>query len=195
MIYSKNNNNISTVNNPPDLHGQKRGKTMAKSTKNAVLICSILTAVAVLASILGIIKSIPIAVVLGMVPVAAYETYRTEGITTKFASIGIFIILIIEVVIIAKGMKLDNIEALTRLKKTIPFLEISMIAPVLTAFLSFTLFRRTYGIYTRWLAAVILLTSIALLYSVNPSIVEKVKNSEVKEVLKDTIKNKVRRRY
>ena len=168
---------------------------MAKSTKNAVLICSILTAVAVLASILGIIKSIPIAVALGMLPVAAYEVYRTEGITTKIASIGIFIILVIEVVIIAKGMKLDSIEALTQLKKTIPFLEISMIAPVLTAFLSFTLFRRTYGIYTRWLAAVILLTSIALLYSVNPSVVEKVKNTEVKKVLKDAIKNKVRGRY
>ncbi len=168
---------------------------MAKSTKNAVLICSILTLIAVAASILGITKSIPLAIVIGMIPVAAYEVYRTEGITTKISSVGIFLILVVEIIIIARGMKLDSIEVLSSLKKSFPFIELSMIAPVVTAFLSFTLFRRTYGIYTRWLAVVILATSLALLYSVNPSLVEKVKKSDVQEVIKDKIKDEVRRRY
>lgn len=168
---------------------------MAKSTKNAVLICSILTVVAAAASFFGIIKSFPLAIVIGMVPVAAYEVYRTEGITTKISSVGIFLILLLEIVVVARGMKLESIEALSSLKKTIPSIELSMIAPVLTAVLSFTLFRRTYGIYTRWLAIVILATSLLLLYSVNPSLVEKVKKSDVKEVIKDKIKDEVRRRY
>jgi hypothetical protein len=168
---------------------------MAKSTKYAVLICSILTVIAVAASILGIFKNIPLAIVIGMLPVAAYEVYRTEGITTKISSVGIFLILIVEIVVIAQGMKLDSIEALSSLKKTFPFIELSMIAPVVTAFLSFTLFKRTFGIYTRWLAVVILATSLALLYSVNPSLVEKVKKSDVKEIIKERVKDKVRRRY
>ncbi len=168
---------------------------MAKSTKYAVLICSILTLAAAAASLLGIQKNLPLAVVIGMLPVALYEAYRTGGITTKISSFLICLILIAEIVIIAKGMKLESIEALISLKKSFPFLELSMIAPVITALLSFTLFRKTYGIYTRWLAIVILGTSLALLYSVNPSLMDRVKKSEIKEVIKEKIKDEVKRRY
>jgi len=51
---------------------------MAKPTKYATLICSIMTAVALIGIVLGIIFLKPIIIVACLFPAVVYEVYRTE---------------------------------------------------------------------------------------------------------------------
>ena len=59
---------------------------MAKPTKHATLICTIMTIVALIGILLGILFSKPIIIVACLIPTVIYEAYRTEGESTRWAS-------------------------------------------------------------------------------------------------------------
>jgi hypothetical protein len=142
---------------------------MAKSTKYAALICVVLTIVAAAGIAAGIWKSNVYLVIAGMLPAVIYEIYRTEGVTTKAASIGMLAVLVALCVMIA--MKISFNLAPFLAKWGISFaVDAKLAGPVIIAVLAVILLRQTAGIYTKWLAIIIFVAAIALFYVLDPSI-------------------------
>lgn len=147
---------------------------MAKEYEHATLICAIITIIALVGIVVGAYFKLPLVVLLLMLPAVIYEIYRTEGVSTKFASLGMLVILIAEAVLIIANININLANfaggktEITRYR--IPLGDVKMLGPIIIALLSGILIRRTAGKYTIWLAVVILVSSIALLYALNPDI-------------------------
>lgn len=150
---------------------------MPKEHKNAAVICIVLSIIAAIGIAAGILTKYALITIICLLPAVAYEVYRTEGVTTKLASLCILVILIAEIFFVATGKNFDVTKfiggAAQRLGRySIPLGDIKVVGPIVTAVLSLILFRRTYGVYTRWLAVIILVTSIAIIYVINPEIIQ-----------------------
>jgi hypothetical protein len=136
---------------------------MAKPTKYAALICIILTAIAAAGFGIGIWQRSPLLAAIGLLPAVGYEAYRTEGRSTKLSSVLIVIVLIALIALIAFKVSFD----LSPLLKQIGVggrWDAKLAGPVLLAVLSLLLLRRTEGIYTKWLAVVILLAAAGIFF-------------------------------
>ena len=148
---------------------------MAKPTKNATLICTILSVIAVIGVIVGLLTGYTIAIIIALLPTTIYEIYRTEGKSTKASSTLLLLILIAELVLIIFNIDINLAEYLGTTEKTIagylvPLGDIKIVGPTVMTILSVILFIRTYGVYTKWLAVIIFLTSFAIVYSIDPII-------------------------
>lgn len=148
---------------------------MAKPTKYATHICILVTVFALIGIVLGLFLSSPIIIVLFLLPAAIYEAYRTEGKSTKAASILLVIILFLELLFLIFGFSLNLAEFLGASEKYIggywvPLGDIKVVAPVIIAVLSIILFTKTWGVYTKWLAVVIFITSFVIVYSLDSEI-------------------------
>lgn len=148
---------------------------MAKPTKYATLICTIVSVLALTGIITGILMSKPLLIVIFLIPTVAYEVYRTEGPSTVWASWILLIVLILEIVLIAANINFDLASFFGESEKfvagyTVPLGDIKIVGPIVMAILSIILFVRTRGRYTKWLAAVIFITCFAIVYAINPEI-------------------------
>ncbi len=148
---------------------------MAKPTKYAPHICVLTSISALLGIIIGLIFSQPIIIVIFLFPAAIYEAYRTEGKSTKAASILLVIILFLELIFLLFGVNFNLAEFLDVPQKSIggylvPLGEIKVVAPTVIAILSIILFTKTWGVYTKWLAVVIFITSFAIVYTLDPDV-------------------------
>jgi len=148
---------------------------MAKPTKYATLICTIVSILALIGIVIGIWLSKPLIIVIFLLPAAAYEVYRTEGPSTVWASWVLIIVLILEIVLIAANVSYDLASFFGESEKvvagyTVPLGDIKVVGPAIMAVLSIILFVRTHGRYTKWLAVVIFITCFAIVYSLNPEI-------------------------
>lgn len=162
---------------------------MAKPYQNATLICSILTAVAVIGIILGLIFTNPLITVILLIPTAVYEAYRTEGKSTKAASWGMLGLLIAELLLVTFNIRFDLGSFLGRSSTyfrgyRVPFGDIQVISPTLMAVLSIVLINNTRGRYTKWLAAIIFATSFAIIHTVDPTILEELIKLAINEGLR-----------
>ncbi len=86
-----------------------------------------------------------------------------------------FIVLILEIVLIAANINFDLASFFGESEKvvagyTVPLGDIKIVGPIVIAILSIILFVRTRGRYTKWLAAVIFITCFAIVYAINPEI-------------------------
>ncbi len=158
---------------------------MAKEFKHAALICTLITAGALIGMVVGVSFKLPLIVLTLMLPAVIYEIYRTEGVSTKFASLGMLVILIAEAVLIIANININlahimgNKADITRYR--IPLGDVKTLGPIIIAALSGILIRRTAGKYTIWLGVVILVSSIALLYAINPDILSQLFSGGVVE--------------
>lgn len=148
---------------------------MAKPTKYATLICTIVSILALIGIVIGIWLSKPLIIVIFLIPAAAYEVYRTEGPSTVWASWILLIVLILEIVLIAANISFDLASFFGESEKvvagyTVPLGDIKIAGPIVMAILSIILFVRTRGRYTKWLAVVIFITCFAIVYAINPEI-------------------------
>jgi len=148
---------------------------MAKPAKYATLICTIVSVLALVGIIIGILMSKPLLIVIFLIPAAAYEVYRTEGPSTVWASWILLIVLILEIVLIVANINFDLASFFGESEKvvagyTVPLGDIKIVGPIVIAILSIILFVRTRGRYTKWLAAVIFITCFAIVYAINPEI-------------------------
>lgn len=146
---------------------------MAKPTKYAPHICTACTLIALLGIVLGFVYSAPIIPVLFLLPAAFYEAYRTEGKYTKQASYILVIVLIAELLLVLFNVNFNIAEFLGAERKMVggywvPLGDLKIVGPTVIAILSIVLFSRTRGIYTRWLAVVIFITSFAIVYMMDP---------------------------
>lgn len=150
---------------------------MPKETKHAALICIILSILAALGIAAGLLMKNALITVICLLPAAAYEVYRTEGVVTRVASFCLLGILIAELFFIATGKSFDLAKLFGGAAKriggyTVPLGDVKIVGPTIMAILSVILFRRTYGVYTKWLAVILFITSLAILYVINPAILQ-----------------------
>jgi hypothetical protein len=147
---------------------------MAKAYKHAPLICSILTLLVALGIVIGLLTLRPIITILFLLPTVIYEVYRTEGKSTKWASWVLLVVFIIEVILIATNISFNLASFFGETEKyvggyRVPLGDIKIVGPVIMAILSIILFVRTRGKYTKWLAVIIVITCIAIVYTLDPS--------------------------
>ncbi len=157
---------------------------MAQESKHAMITCLILTLLAAGGIAAGIYFKKPLIIVLLLLPTAIYELYRTEGIFTKIFSFSILGLLITEAVLIigkininaAKFMDKSNISAAKYIGKKgllidhykLPFGDLKILSATAIAVLALMLFRRTGGRYTIWLAGILFISSLAIVYTLAP---------------------------
>ncbi|PKL38482.1 MAG: hypothetical protein CVV44_11395 [Spirochaetae bacterium HGW-Spirochaetae-1] len=156
---------------------------MARSTKHAALICSIATVLTLAGIAAGIYFKMPVIVIAGLLPAVVYEAYRTEGVSTIWASWGMLIVLVIEAVFIIKKININIADLASKYIPGLPALDIKLGAPVVMAWFCYILIRRTAGIYTKWLAVVILIGALGLFYALDPSLFNKFAGEGLREGL------------
>jgi hypothetical protein len=147
---------------------------VAKKYKHAKIICFILTIVAALGIIAGILLHNPLFAIGGLFPTVIYEVYRTEGKSTKWASWVLLGVLVLECLFIIMNVSFDLAAYFGLTGKHVagywvPFGDVKIVGPSLMAVLSIILFIRTFGPYTKWLAVVIFVTCFAIVYTINPA--------------------------
>jgi hypothetical protein len=147
---------------------------MPKPTKYAGMICTILSILALTGIIIGLIKISPSIITIFLIPAVIYEVYRTEGQSTKSASIILLVVFALEIILLVFNINFDLAKFLNRSDAyihsySIPLGDIKVVAPAVMAILSVILFLRTNGIYTKWLSVIIFITSFAIIYTVDPA--------------------------
>lgn len=146
---------------------------MAKPTKYAPHLCTLFMIIAFIGIILGLIFKQPLLPIILLVPTAIYEAYRTEGRSTTAASYLLVVVLFALIVLVVFNIQFNIAEFLGTQRQLIggywvPLGDLRIVAPTAIAVLSVILFTRTRGIYTRWLAAIIFVTSFAIIYLIDP---------------------------
>ncbi|MBN1332086.1 hypothetical protein JW978_04390 [Candidatus Dojkabacteria bacterium] len=142
---------------------------MAKPFKDATKISVILSVIAGVGIILGLVTGYPLIPALLLVPTVAYEVYRTEGKSTTASSWLLLAVLILEIVFLVFKISINLVDYLGVEEKLIagyevPLGDVKVVAPTVMAILSVILFTRTYGKYTKWLSVIIFITSFAIIY-------------------------------
>lgn len=158
---------------------------MAQSTEHAALICLICTILALAGIAGGYYFHKPVITVLALLPAVIYEVYRTEGVSTIWASWGMLAVLIAEAFLIIGNFNINISKYAAKYAPALPAIDIKLGGPVIMAYFSYILIRRTAGIYTKWLAIVILIGCAGLFYVLDPSIFTKLGGSGIQEHLKN----------
>ena len=161
---------------------------MAKPTKHATLICTVLTVLALVGILLGIVTTTPLIIIFFLLPAVIYEVYRTEGKSTKWASWGLLILFIAEIILVVFKIDFNLASFLETEEKyvagyVVPLGDVKTTAPIVMAILSVILFVRTRGRYTKWLAVIIFVTSFGIIYSLDPQIFGKLLRFGASEAL------------
>lgn len=161
---------------------------MAKPTKHAPAICTVMTILALIGIIIGLIAKSPLIIIILLVPTVIYEVYRTEGRSTKASSILLLLVLIVEIGLLIFKVNFNLAEYLGVDEKYIggylvPLGDIRILGPTIMAVLSVILIVRTYGIYTKWLAVIIFITSFAIIYTIDPAVFQDLLKYGVEEGL------------
>jgi hypothetical protein len=147
---------------------------MAKPTKYAPHLCTLFMIVAAVGILLGFLFQSPLATILLLLPAAVYEAYRTEGKSTKTASILLVAFLVGTMIMVIFNINVNLANFLGTDRQYIggmwvPLGDLRIVGPGLVAALAVILFTRTRGIYTRWLAVVIFVTAFAIVYLIDPA--------------------------
>ncbi len=148
---------------------------MAKPTKYAPHICTAVTILALIGIVIGLVTGSTLWIVILLLPTAIYEAYRTEGRSTKASSALLVLVLILEIAFILFDVNFNIAQYLGTSQEylagyLVPLGEIKVVAPTLMVVLSVILFVRTRGVFTRWLAVTIFVTSFSIVYSIDPEI-------------------------
>jgi hypothetical protein len=146
---------------------------MARPTKHAGQICLGLSILVVLAIVWAMFAHKPLILAFALLPVVAYEIYRTEGETTKWASwvMGITAVALILFTITRWNFDLANFLGQDSAQVgdyLVPLGDIATLGAVMLGALAVVLFRQTRGVYTRWLSVIIIVGVLALVYLLNP---------------------------
>lgn len=146
---------------------------MAKPTKHATAICIAISVLLVIGIVLGFWQKNVLYILGFLLPVVIYQVYRTEGKSTKWASLTMLIVIILEFILVIFKINFNLAEFLGTEGEYVAgyyvtFGDLKAIFPAIMAILSIILFVRTRGRYTRWLAVIIFTGALAITYQVNP---------------------------
>lgn len=146
---------------------------MAKSYTYAVWICVAVSLIAAAGVVIGIMKTNALIPILCLLPAASYEAWRTEGVYTRLASWGMLVIIIAQAVLLIGKLNINLSSYAAKAGIALPdtlkaLCSLNVIFPAVVIACSVYLFRRTAGVYTKWLSVIILLASAAILYILVP---------------------------
>jgi len=152
-----------------------------------VLVCTIMTIWMVVGVAWGFVAKSPLVVAIFLLPVVAYEIYRTRGQSTTMSSWFLAIVLVLEIIFIVFGISWDlgkylNLEYSYVGGQYVPLGDIKILAPVLLAVFSTILFIRTYGPYTKWLSVIIFASAFIIIYVMSPEMFRELIRSSVQRV-------------
>jgi len=150
---------------------------MAKPTTYATPICIVLSILVVIGIVLGFVEKSPLIISLFLLPAVGYEAYRTEGISTRAASWALVVLILAEIICLVFKLNFDLANWLGAGEAFffgyfMPLGNITIVFPVVMIILSLILFFRTIGVYTKWLAVLILISAIVIVYVINPEILK-----------------------
>jgi len=163
----------------------KNGKKIEKFSP--VLVCSILTAWAIGGILLGLALHSVLLMTCFLLPVVGYEIYRTKGESTKLASWGLLVVLVLEIIFIVFGISYDlgqylDLEYVYVGGQYVPIGDIKILGPTLMSVLSLILLFRTAGPYTKWLSVIIIVVSLVLVNMMNPIIFKELLRSGIQRL-------------
>lgn len=146
---------------------------MSRPTRYATPICLVLSGLAALGIVLGLVTDEVLYPIGFLVPTVAYEAYRTEGPATRWASWTMALLIVALVVVAAFGVDFDlrqlfGADTTSVGGRTVPLDDVKVVFPAAMALLAGVLWARTRGVYTRWLAGIIFVTSAAVVYLTAP---------------------------
>jgi len=153
------------------LSGQKK---LDIKTSNPMIMCLVVTLIAALGAFIALITKSPLLMFLFLLPTVIYEVIRTEpGASTKFSSILLLILILLEIVLIVFGINFDLGKLFGESEKVIagysvPLGDIKIFGPLLMTILSVILVFRTYGPYTKWLSIIIAGGSLVSIFLISP---------------------------
>ena len=161
---------------------------MAKPYKHAALICIVVTILAAIGIIIGLLTLRPIITIIFLMPTVIYEVYRTEGKSTKWAAWVLLAVFIVEIILVATNISFNLTTFFGVTEKwvaghRVPLGDIKVVGPTIMAVLSIILFIRTRGRYTRWLAVIIFITCFAIVYTLDPTVFSRLVRIGVQEGL------------
>ncbi len=161
---------------------------MAKPYKHAALICIVVTILAAIGIIIGLLTLRPIITIIFLLPAVIYEVYRTEGKSTKWAAWVLLAVFIVEIILVATNISFNLATFFGVTEKwvaghRVPLGDIKVVGPTIMAVLSIILFIRTRGRYTRWLAVIIFITCFAIVYTLDPTVFSRLVRIGVQEGL------------
>ncbi len=146
---------------------------MAKPTTYATPICLILTLIAFAGAFLGMYYHSALIAVGALLPTVIYEIYRTEGKSTKIFSWAMLLLLLAELALIIFKINYNLAEFMHQSSAyvggaRVPLGDIKVVGPILLAAISLILLIRTYGIYTKWLSVIIIVSCFVIVYILSP---------------------------
>jgi hypothetical protein len=146
---------------------------MAKPTRYAPSICIALSVLLVIGLVLGFWQNNTIYILSFLLPAVIYQVYRTEGKSTKWASWTMLAVIILEFILVIFKINFNLAEFFRTEGEYVAgyyvaFGDLKTIFPVVMAVLSVILFVRTRGKYTKWLAVIIFIGTLAITYQINP---------------------------
>lgn len=149
---------------------------MARPTKYATPICIGLSVLALVGIVVGFATDEPLYPIGFLVPTVGYEAYRTEGKSTRWASWMLVVLLVSVVITRLFELEFDLRELvgadIVRVgEQNVPLGDLSVVLPALMVVLAAVLWTRTRGVYTRWLAAIIFVTSVIVVHLAAPEAV------------------------
>jgi len=159
---------------------------MAKPTKAAPYICVALTIIAAIGIIVGLLAENALVAMILLLPAIIYEIYRTEGKSTKASSALLLVVFLVELILIIFKVSYNIADFLGMTEREIggyivPIGDIRLLGPTIMGILAIILFVRTYGVYTKWLAVIIFVTSFAIIYILDPNIFQQLLKLGVEE--------------
>jgi hypothetical protein len=121
-----------------------------------------------------------------LLPAIIYEIYRTEGKSTKASSALLLVVFLVELILIIFKVSYNIADFLGMTEREIggyivPIGDIRLLGPTIMGILAIILFVRTYGVYTKWLAVIIFVTSFAIIYILDPNIFQQLLKLGVEE--------------
>ncbi len=164
-------------------------KLQPKPYKDAQKICTILSIIAGLGVIIGLLQNAVLITIITLLPATVYAVYRTKGKSTKAASLGMLVVLSAELLLILFNIDINVAEFMQQSQGTIagytiPFANLQVLAPALLAILAVVLIKNTWGRYTTWLAIVNLFGAFAIVYILDPNIFSELIRLAVQEGMK-----------
>lgn len=146
---------------------------MAKPTKYATPICIGLSILSAIGIIWGLFSGNVLIPMIFLIPTVIYEVYRTEGVSTTLSSWLLLGIFIAHFVVVIFKIEFDLGEYLGVTSKyfygyNVPLGDLRIVFPAIVGVLSIVLFTRTRGVYTKWLSAIIFVSSLSIVYISDP---------------------------
>lgn len=141
---------------------------------NPTGICILVTIIAIIGALASLASRNPLWILFFLFPAVIYEIIRTqEGASTKFSSIFLLIVLVLEIILVIFNVNFDLAGFFGTQEKyivgySLPLGDIKTFAPLLLMVLSTILIFRTRGIYTKWLSIIIAVGSLVVIFLINP---------------------------